>query len=219
MTMKFYYHPLSSFCWKVLIGLYEKGVAFEPVLVNLADPAEAAAFIKLSPMRKMPAIAAGADIVNESSIQLEWLDQNLGGPKLMPADPKQALDVRGWDRFFDTYVHYPMQRIVGDRLRGADQRDAYGVAENRTQLRAALDVIEAHMAQMGGRTFASGETFSLADCSAAPALFYADKVAPFEQTHPNTAAYLKRLSERASFARVLQEAQPFFQYFPKEDAA
>jgi glutathione S-transferase len=112
-----------------------------------------------------------------------------------------------------------MQRIVGDRLRPADHRDAHGVAENRTQLRAALDVIEAHMAQMGGRAFASGEAFSLADCSAAPALFYADKVAPFEQTHPNTAAYLKRLSERASFARVLQEAQPFFQYFPKEDAA
>ena len=216
MTMKFYHHPLSSFCWKVLIALYEKGVVFEPVLVNLGDAAESAAFIKLSPMRKMPAIVRGEDVVNESSIQLEWLDQNAGGPKLMPADPSQALDVRGWDRFFDTYVHYPMQRIVGDRLRPADKRDAYGVAENRTQLGVALDVIEKHM---GRRTFASGDGFSLADCSAAPALFYANKVLPFEQTHPNTGAYLKRLSERPSFARVLQEAEPFFQYFPKEDAA
>src|SRR6185295_14258101 len=198
MTMKVYFHPLSSYCWKVLIALYEKGVAFEPVLVNLGDPAASAAFLKLSPMRKMPAIVRGDEIVNESSIQLEWLDQNAGGPKLMPADPKQALDVRGWDRFFDTYVHYPMQRIVGDRLRGADKRDAYGVAENRTQLGAALDVIEKHM---GRRTFVSGDAFSLADCSAAPALFYANKVLPFETSHPATAGYLKRLGERPAFAR------------------
>jgi glutathione S-transferase len=216
MTMKFYFHPLSSYCWKVLIALYEKNAAFEPIVVNLGDAAEAAAFTKLSPMRKMPSIVQGEDIANESSIQIEWLDHNAGGAKLIPADPKQALDVRYWDRFFDLYVHNPMQRIVADRLRPIDKRDAYGVAENKAQLRIALDVIEKHMAD---RAFASGDAFSLADCSAAPALFYANKVLPFEATHPNIAAYLKRLSERPSFARVLREAEPFFRYFPKEDAA
>jgi len=216
MTMKFYFHPLSSYCWKVLIALYEKNAAFEPVMVNLGDTAEAAAFTKLSPMRKMPSIVQSEDIANESSIQIEWLDQNVGGAKLIPADPRQALDVRYWDRFFDLYVHNAMQRIVGDRLRPSDKRDAYGVAESKAQLRIALDVVEKHMA---ARALASGDAFSMADCSAAPALFYANKVLPFEATHPNTAAYLKRLRERPSFARVLQEAEPYFQYFPKEDAA
>lgn len=214
--MKFYFHPLSSYCWKVLIALYEKRVAFEPIVVNLGDPAEVAAFTKLSPMRKMPSIVDGDDVVNESSIQIEWLDTLPGGAKFMPVDPTQALDVRSWDRFLDLYIHNVMQRIVGDRLRAADKRDAYGVAENKAQLRIALDVFEKHMA---GRTFVSGDAFSLADCSAAPALYYANKVLPFETSHPATAAYLKRLGERPSFARVLQEAEPFFQYFPREDAA
>jgi glutathione S-transferase len=214
--MKFYFHPLSSYCWKVLIALYEKGVAFEPIIVNLGDPAEAAAFTKLSPMRKMASIVQGDEVVNESSIQIEWLDGLAGGAKFLPADPKQALDVRSWDRFLDLYIHSVMQRIVGDRLRPAEKRDAYGVAENKAQLRIALDVFEKHMT---GRAFVCGDAFSLADCSAAPALFYANKVLPFDTSHPATAAYLKRLSERPSFARVLREAKPFFQYFPKEDAA
>lgn len=214
--MKFYFHPLSSYCWKVLMALYEKGVAFEPIVVNLGDPAEAAAFTKLSPMRKMPAIVLGDTVVNESSIQIEWLDSLPGGVKFLPADTKQALDVRTWDRFLDLYVHNVMQRIVGDRLRPKEKRDPHGVTENKAQLRIALDVFEKHMA---GRTFVSGDGFTMADCSAAPALFYANKVLPFEASHPSTTAYLKHLSERPSFARVLREAEPFFQYFPQEDAA
>jgi glutathione S-transferase len=214
--MKVYFHPLSSYCWKVLIALYEHGVAFEPIVVNLGDPSEAAAFTKLSPMRKMPAIVRGDHVINESSIEIEWLDQNVGGAELIPADAKQALDVRHWDRFFDLYVHNVMQRIVADRLRPADKRDAFGAAENKAQLRIALDVIEKHMA---GRRWASGEKFSLADCSAAPALFYANKVLPFDATHPQVFAYLLRLQQRPSFARVLEQAQPYAHLFPHEEAA
>jgi len=214
--IKFYFHPLSSYCWKVLIALYEKGVAFEPIVVNLGDPAEAAAFTKLSPMRKMPSIVMGDEVVNESSIQIEWLDMLPGSAKFIPNDPKQALDVRSWDRFLDLYIHNVMQRIVGDRLRPADKRDAYGVAESKAQLGIALDVLEQHMAE---RTFVCGDAFSLADCSAGPALFYANKVLAFDPTHPNTAAYLKRLSERPSFARAIKEAQPYAHMFPREDAA
>ena len=216
MTIKFYYHPLSSFCWKVAIALYEKGVAFEPVIVNLGDQDQSAAFIKLSPMRKMPAIVNDGEVINESSIEIEWLDQNFAAPKLIPADPAQALEVRFWDRFFDVYVHYPMQRVVGDRLRPADKRDAYGVAENKAQMKNALAVIDKHMT---GREWVAGASFSMADCAAAPALYYADKLAPLEAAFPNAAAYLKRLSARPSFARALEEAQPYAHMFPREEAA
>lgn len=214
--MKFHYHPLSSFCWKVLIALYEKNATFEPVLVNLGDPAEAAAFTKLSPMRKMPAIENGADVVNESSLEIEYLDRVLGDALLIPSDANAAFEVRYWDRFFDLYVHYPMQAIVADRLRPKDKRDPYGVAETRTKMLRAYEVLEERLA---GRAWAASDAFSMADCAAAPALYYANLVTPFEATHPAIKAYLDRLTARPSFARTLQEAEPFFQYFPREDAA
>lgn len=214
MALQFHYHPLSSFCWKVLIALYEKGAAFEPVLVDLGDAASAAAFAKLSPMRKMPVLVHDGEAVFESSIEIEYLDLALGGAPLVPADAKQALEVRLWDRFFDAYLHYPMQAIVANRLRPAESRDRYGVAETRTKMGAALDVVEQRMQR---RVWAAGEGFSMADCAAAPALYYANRVLPFAQTHPATADYLKRLSERPSFARVLQEAAPYLHFFPSED--
>ena len=219
MSLTLHFHPLSSYCQKVLIALYENGTPFEKQIVNLGDPDSAAAFRKLWPVGKMPGLhdSTGDRAIPESSIIIEYLQQHYpGGTALIPAEPAAALHARLADRFYDLYVHDPMQRIVGDRLRPADKRDAYGVAENKAQLRIALDVFEKHMA---GRTFVSGDAFTLADCSAAPALFYANKVLPFEASHPSIAAYLKRLSERPSFARVLREAEPFFQYFPKEDAA
>ncbi len=212
--MQFYYHPLSSFCWKVLIALYEKNAAFEPVLVDLGDPDSASAFAKLSPMRKIPALVSDGEVVFESSIEIEYLDLTLGGAPLTPKDARQALDVRLWDRFFDSYVHYPMQAIVANRLRPAERKDQYGVAETRAKLGAALDVVEA---RMKGRVWAAGEGFSMADCAAAPALYYANLVLPFGQTHPATTEYLKRLSERPSFARVLKEAAPYLHFFPSED--
>jgi glutathione S-transferase len=213
MTLRFHYHPLSSFCWKVLIALYEKGVKFEPVMVNLGDPESEAAFRKLSPMRKMPALedVERGVVVNESSIQIEYLDRILPALKLIPAD---ALDVRYWDRFFDLYVHIPMQRIVADRLRPADKKDPFGVSETRAALRSALDVLETHMK---GREWVSGDAFSMADCAALPALYYGDKVLPFEKTHPNAFAYLKRLSARPVIARVIKEAEPYAHFFPREE--
>lgn len=216
MTMQFHYHPLSSFCWKVLIALYEKNAAFEPVLVNLGDPEQDAAFRKLSPMRKMPALVNGDDVVNESSIEIEYLDRIIPQPRLIPPDAKQALDVRYWDRFFDVHMHYPMQDVVADRLRPKDNRDPFGVAANEAKLTKALDVLEAHMKN---RTWASGDDFSMADCAALPPLYYINLIIPFGQTHPNATAYLERLKARPSVARTLREAEPFFQYFPREDAA
>jgi len=115
------------------------------------------------------------------------------------------------DRFFDLYVNTPVQKIVTDKLRPAGMNDAHGVQQARQQLQTALGLIEQDIA---GKTWAMGDAFSMADCAAAPALFYADKVMPFAGTHKNTAAYFGRLMERPSYARALREAQPYFAMFP-----
>lgn len=151
--------------------------------------------------------------IPESSIILEYLAQHYRGPvQLLPADPEQAREIRLWDRIFDQHVHDPMQKIVGDRLRPPDQRDAFGVEQARERLRTAYGMIERHLA---GRTWAAGESFSLADCAASPALHYGNRVVPLGEAHPNLTGYLHRLETRPSFARVLREAQPYAHFFPK----
>ena len=215
MSLTLYSHPFASFCQKVLIALYEAGTPFDEHLVDLGDPAAREAFLKLSPFGKMPALKDGALVVNESSIIIEYLDQRHPGPALMiPAD--NALEVRAKDRFYDIYVADPMQRIVADRLRPQGQEDPTGVEAARGVLRTAYDLIEA---EMGGRTWAAGEAFTLADCAAAPALFYAEWVEPFGAERPNLAAYLARLNARPSFARVVDEARPYRHYFPQPRTA
>ena len=215
MSLTLYFHPLSSFCWKVLIALYEKDTPFVPHIVELGDPASAAAFKKIWPIGKFPVLRDEAmdRTVPESTIIIEYLDQHYPGiTRILPVEPELARQTRMRDRFFDLYVHLPMQKIVGDRLRPADKRDAFGVEQARTQLQSALGMVDSDMAT---NTWTMGETFSMADCAAAPALYYANLVAPFERTHTHAAAYLERLMRRASFARVLKEAEPYRGLFPK----
>ena len=214
MSLVLHYHPLSSFCHKVLIGLYENGAPFVPKLVDLADPEHRADFLRLWPIGKFPVLQddALAATIPESSIIIEYLERHHPGRvQLIPDDPEQARDVRFLDRFFDLYVHLPMQKIVGDRLRPDGSHDPHGVEDARGTIRTALAIVEKDMAH---RTWASGGEFSLADCSAAPALFYADKVMPLAEDFPQVWAYLHRLMGRPSHARVLAEAQPYFHLFP-----
>ena len=216
MSLILYYHPLSSFCWKVLIPLYENGTAFEPKLLNTQDPEEKAAFAQLWPVGKFPLLVDDAHdrAIPETSIIIEWLDHHhRGATRFVPEDPEQAHEVRLWDRIYDLYVQMPMQRIVFDRIRPAEQRFPTGVAEDRALLKKAMAMVDAHLAD---KHWATGEHFTLADCAAMPALFYADKVEPFEGRWPNAAALLARLKARPSVARVLREAEPYFQYFPTE---
>jgi glutathione S-transferase len=216
MSLVLHYHPLSSFCWKVLIPLYENGTAFEPRLLNLGDPAERDAFAALWPVAKMPIFVdeQHGRVIPETSIMIEWLDHHHRGPtRFIPDDPDLAREVRLWDRVYDLYVQMPMQRVIFDRLRPADQKDPAGVEEARTLLKTTLAMVDAHVAE---RYWATGEHFTLADCAASPALFYADKVEPLEGRWPNAAAFLERLKARPSVARVLREAEPYFQYFPTE---
>ena len=216
MSLILHAHPLSSYCWKALIALYEKQLDFEFRMVDLGDPAGRAAFASLWPLAKMPVLEdpeRGA-IVPETSIIVDYLDaHHPGAIRLIPEEIDAARDVRLWDRIFDLYVQGPMQRIVADRLRPAERRDGFGVEEARASLAIALAMVDREAA---GKNWARGEAFTMADCAAVPALFYADKVMPFGETYPEALALLERLKARPSVARVLAEAEPWFKYFPAE---
>jgi glutathione S-transferase len=150
----------------------------------------------------------------ESSIIIEYLDRHYPGPQaLLPRDPEQQMDARLWDRVLDSYIHTPMQKLVIDRMRPDDAKDATGVKDAQALLAAAYPLLDR---QLEGKHWVLGEAFSLADCAAAPALFYAGTIMPFT-AHANLAAYFERLVARPSFARVLTEARPFFQYYPYKD--
>jgi glutathione S-transferase len=216
MSLTLHYHPLSSFCWKALIALYENGVPFTPKLVDLGNPAERAALLKLWPIGKFPVLQddARGEVVPESSVVIEYLDRHYPGrSRLIPDDSGRALQTRLRDRFYDLYLHLPMQKIMGDRLRPDGKQDPHGVEEARAQLRTSYAMIEQ---QMSGGAFAMGDDFGLADCAAAPSLFYGSMVVPFGDGQKNLSAYFARLKARPSFARVLQEAEPYFGMVPKE---
>jgi glutathione S-transferase len=216
MSLRFYFHPLASFCWKPLIALYENGTPFEPIIVDLMDEKSAAAFRAVWPMGKFPVLRDEARdcTVAESTTVVEYVDDNFpGATRFVPEDPDDAWRTRMWDRIFDNYVHLPMQKIVLDRLRPEDRRDPFGVEQARTELREIYSLIER---DLGTKTWMTGEAFTLADCAAAPALFYADTVEPIGAGQGNLSAYLDRLMVRPSFARVLEEAEPFFKMFPME---
>ena len=217
MSLTLHYHPLASFCWKALIALYEADMPFAPHLVDLGDPAGRAAFEKLWPLAKMPVLRddARGETIPEATIIIEYLaEHHPGRTKLIPSDPGRARQVRLADRIYDSYVHEPMQKIVTDTLRPPGKNDPHGVELARAQIVTTYDMIEGEMA--AGR-WPAGDDFTLADCSACPALFYADTVVRFGERHKNLAAYLDRLMARPSFARVLEEAGPYFKMFPMKD--
>lgn len=217
MTLVLHEHPLSSFCWKAKIALYEMGLPFRAERVDLQAEESRAAHYARWPIGKMPVLedAGRGRFVPETSVIIEYL-QVFHAPDagLIPADPEAALRVRLMDRVFDGYVMEPMSRIVAENFRGGD--DPVGVAQADAMLAKAYDWLNGELA---GRTWATGEAFTLADCAAAPALFYADKVAPFRASHRTLGGYLDRLLARPSFARTLEEAQPVMHMFPGRKAA
>ena len=214
MPLKLYYHPLAAFCHKVLIALYENDIAFEPHIVDLGDPAARAAFLSLWPIGKMPVLCdvERDRIVPESTTIIEYLSDHFPEKTpLVPLGADLARQTRLRDRVYDHYVMHPMQKIVTDRLRPEGAHDPYGVDQARAQLRVAYGMVERDMAT---RTWAMGEAFTMADCAAAPALYYANRVEPLGEGHPNASAYLARLVARPSYARVLAEAAPYDKMFP-----
>jgi glutathione S-transferase len=215
MSLKLYFHPLSSFCQKALVALYENDTPFEPQIVDLLDAKSSAALKAIWPIGRFPVLRDEANdrTVPESSIIIEYLDQHYPGrTQLVPADAELARQMRLQDRFYDLYVNVPMQKVVTDKLRPPGHNDAHGVEAARTLLQTACGMIELEMA---AKTWAVGDAFSMADCAAAPALFYANMLTPLGNAHPNAAAYLGRLMERPSYARAIKEAQPYLAMVPK----
>lgn len=207
-----HYHPLASYCWKVLIALYEGATPFTGNIVDLSKTAHRDALKKLWPPCKFPVIHDDTRdrVVAESSTIIEYLARHAPGAKgLLPDD--NAHEVRAVDRFFDGHVHEHMQKIVDDKLRAVESRDTLGVDRAHERLATAYDMIEARMSD---RVWAVGQSFTMADCAASPALYYATRVAPLGKGRPHTTAYLQRLVERPAFARVLVEAAPYFHHLP-----
>jgi glutathione S-transferase len=199
-------HPFASFCQKPLVALYELGLPFEARLVE-GDRRELAA---LWPPAKIPVLVdetAGL-LLPESTTIIEYVD-GLAGSRLMGAD---ALQTRLWDRFHDQYVAVPMQKIVADSLRPEGRTDPEGVAEARRMLDTAYGVLDT---QVAGSAWTAGAEFTLADCAAAPALFYARVVHRWDDAaRPNLARYYRDLRERPSVARMVEEARPYRELFP-----
>lgn len=211
--LKLYYHPFASFCQKALIAFYEKELAFEPVFIDLGDPEHRARLKSVWPMMKFPVLRdeAAARIIPESSLIIEYLDGiTPDRAPLVPEDPKAALQARMWDRFFDGFVAVHVTKFVIDRLRPEGRRDPDGVAQARATIVQALELFENEVA---GREWAIGNRFSLADCAAAPSLFYAGTIVPLDG-YPHVKSYFERLLARPSFARVVEEARPYRGLFP-----
>lgn len=212
MSLQLFYHPLSSYSMKALIALYENGTPFEYRMLSPDHPANCQQFGEMWPIAKFPILLDGERMVVEASIVIEHLQLYYPGPvKLLPSDPKAALEVRMMDRFFDNHIATPQQKLVADVLRPDGARDPHGVAEAKAKLDTAyawLDKVMAH------RTWASGDEFSMADCAAAPFLLYAHWSHPIPAKRENVMAYLARLRARPSFARCWAEAKPYRHMFP-----
>lgn len=214
MDLTLYYHPLSSFCHKVLIALYENGTACEKRIIDLGDDADRSELRALWPFCKFPVIRdhVRKRDVPESSIIIEYLDRHFGGMRSMiPDSLDDALEVRLWDRIFDNHVQGPLQQIVSDRLREANG----DLTAARSTLETAYRLIDR---QVATRTWVAGREFSMADCAAAPALFYASTLQPLPHECTHLIAYFDRLVDRPSVRRVLEEAKPYFSLYPFQDA-
>jgi glutathione S-transferase len=208
MSLTLYAHPFAAYCWKVLIALYENATPFTyRVVENMAE------LEPLWPIKKFPLLRDGDATIVESTIIVEYLMRHYPGTTpMIPANDDAALAVRFMDRIFDNYISTPYQTLVSDRMRTEAERDAKGVADARKMLDVAYGWLEERLKP---QTRASGSAFSLADCSAAPALFYADWVHPIGDRFPGVLAYRGRVLARPSVARVVDEARPFRKLFPQ----
>lgn len=209
--LRLYGHPFAAFAWKALIAAYERGVPFDFRMVDPDHPENMARIAELSPTGQFPALVDGDVEITGSNAVIAWLDRHGDAPPLIPADPREAIEARLLAEVFDNYVNVPMGRIVADALRGEDKRDPHGVAEAKGLLDKSYAWLDRRLA---GRTWSAAGRFTIADCAAAPALFYADWVHPIPDERAELKAYRARLLERPSIARVVDEARPYRPLFP-----
>ncbi|WP_313562543.1 glutathione S-transferase family protein [Diaphorobacter nitroreducens] len=212
MSLTLYGHPFSSYTQKALIALYENHVPFEFRCIDAEHPHNAQEWLRRWPMAKFPLLVDGDRAIRETSIIIEYLQLTHPGPiRLLPTDPMAALEVRFLDRFFDLHVMSPVQGAVIAALTGDAGQREYFHTRAQELLERAYAWLEAHLAD---KKWAAGTTFSLADCAAGPALFYADWAHPISLSLPHVRAYRARLLDRPSFARAVREARPYRHLFP-----
>ena len=212
MSLTLYAHPFSSYCQKVLVALYENDLPFE--YRSLEDPSAMAELKLRWPFARFPILVDDGRTIVESTIIIEHLMLKHGGRvRWLPDDPVEALEVRFLDRFFDNDVMTAMQKPVFEALKTDGARKDQAMAEARRALDLAYGWLEQ---RLEGRTWvwAAGESLSLADCAAAPSLFYADWVHPIAEPFAKLRAYRSRLLAWPAFARAVDEARPYRQYFP-----
>jgi glutathione S-transferase len=212
MTLQLYGHPFSSYTWKALIAFYENATPLALCILDADHPENGAELERRWPLGKFPVLIDGDRFIAEASIIIEYLAVHYSGRiELVPSDPDTAIEARMLDRFFDNYIMTPMQKLVGNAMRPETTRDAHGVAEARTMLDTAYQILDRWMAT---REWAAASSFTLADCAAAPALFYADWTHPIPDNLKNARAYRARLLARPSVARAVDEARPYRHFFP-----
>lgn len=215
MSLKLYYHPLSSYCHKALIALYENDIPFEPIVVDLSSEASSAPMRALWPVGKFPVLKdeQRGHAIAESSVIIDYLDTFYARTRMIPADADAAWQARMWDRFFDLYVMEKQAKLVEDNLRPAEARDPYGVVKAKETIARSYAIFDE---RIGDKTWALGDDYSMADCAASPALFYASLAVPITDATPKLKAYYERLVRRPSYLRALKEAEPFFHWVPME---
>ncbi|MFQ5548267.1 MAG: glutathione S-transferase family protein [Woeseia sp.] len=213
--MKLYYNPISTYSQKVLIAFYEKGLEFEANVVNLMAPDERAKYREVYPLGKVPCLIIDDDhLIPESSIIIEYID-SLAEPRLIEGDTEATRKIRFKDRMFDLYLNDSVVTLLFQGMKPEEQQDRERIETAQFRIDTMYGFME-H--ELGDRSFANGEKFTMADCAAAPALFYAEQTAPFSD-HKNISAYWERLKERPSIQRTHEEARPVLEAFMSKDAA
>jgi len=212
--MKLYYHPISTYSQKVLIALYEKGLDFEPEIVQLMGPEGRANYRDVYPMGKIPCLIDGEQMVPESSIIIEYID-DMAEPKLIKGNAAEMRKIRFKDRMFDLYLNNNVATLLFQSLKSAADQDPDLIDKARFQINTMYSFME-H--EFGEQDYANGNEFLMADCAAAPALNYAQQVAPFDD-HKNICAYWERLTSRPSIQRIQEEAAPAIAAFMEQNAA
>jgi len=207
--MQLYFHPVSSNCQKVLMAFHERGVPFDPVVVDMFDPQANARYkAQVNPIGKIPSLRTDAgDVLPESSLIIEYAELRYPDlqPRLIPADPMAALETRRWDRFVDLYLNAAFSKALQDKIRPEGKNDPFGVAEAMARLRDAYAILDAHLAD---RIWLAAGMFTMADCAAAPSLHIGQRALPHDG-FPNLQAYYRRLSARPAWQRVWAENLPW----------
>ncbi len=212
--MKLYYHPISTYSQKVLIALYEKGLEFESEIVHLMDPDARAEYLSVYPMGKIPCLVDGDQLVPESSIIIEYIDA-MAEPRLIKGDADKTRKIRFKDRMFDFYLNDNVATLLFQSLKTKADQDQERIDKARFQINTMYSFMER---EFGSQDYANGNEFLLGDCAAAPALNYAQRIAPFDE-HKNICAYWDRLTSRPSVQRIQEEAAPAIAAFMEQNAA